>query len=197
MYVHMLCKIRLGARAPASKPRASCFSTRLGSILLVILNFRLVLLRSHALEQVRVIEHVSKRFPCAAASVYSRELVQCRREQHTFGNSVFFFASHTHVHAVLQAPGHLVASVRLRQVFMMFVCVQCMYWQFRFGHSPEGLRLQCSSGQHTFGISVFCVSCAHVFAVLQAPGHKDSAVRLRQVFMTCVLGSLMLQWPLE
>ena len=128
-----------------------------------------MLLRSHALEQVRVIEHVSKRFPCAAASVYSRELVQCRRGQHTFGNSVYF-ASHTHVHAVLQAPGHLVASVRLRQVFMLFVCVQCMYWQFRFGQCPEGLRLQCPLGQHTFGISVFCVSRAHVLAVPQALG---------------------------
>ena len=63
---------------------------------------------------------------------------QCPLGQHRFLHCCVLHLG-VHVFAVLQAPGHLVASVHLRQVFMMFVIGSFM--------------LQWLLEQHTFGIS--------------------------------------------
>ena len=57
------------------------------------------------------------------------------------------------------------------QVFMIFVFV--VLAAQRRSVSPMS---QCPVGQHSCCIFVWCISCAHVFAVLQAPGHEMSAV---------------------
>ena len=43
----------------------------------------------------------------------------------------------------------------------------------------------------------YIMDTTYVLAVLRAPGHEMSAVRLRQVFMMFVIGTFMLEWPLE
>ena len=144
---HNLCMTALPV------PHGFCVA-RLGSI---VLGFPFCAMHAHALSVPFVPKNVVSCFlfqSCSrvffACTSGAREVPTCAAYFWQF----CFFASHAHVHAVLQAPGHLVASVRWRQVFMMFLFVQYMYWRRQ---CLDGLRLQCPLRQHNLSNAV-CLS---------------------------------------